>query len=187
MLLRHIGATVLRTAYTQAAISAAADALRAIMDARDMIHAQLAQRAERAISDLQAVAAMGETTIDALVRAGRTEDAKLFADQHLTGAELLALYALRDATVMPGGLKAARRGHIDCTRGADPTRIEGKLSTGSTAVDRLIIGLRAGGALWFPTCEQALAAAEPIFTDWQGEAERVAAVQRGHGGMVAFW
>jgi hypothetical protein len=184
LLLRDLGSTRLRSAFAQAAVSAAVAALGAIRDARAEIHAQLSTLADKSIADLGAVAALGDCTLDGLVRSGKTAEARLFADRAVIGSELHALFGLRDGYLYPGGLKAARVGHIDCTVWRDPTAVEG--TTGSSVVDRYLSGLRAGGQLWFPDAEQAVAAAQPLFDAWQRQAEVEAAERRSQGSYVGF-
>jgi hypothetical protein len=185
LLLRDLGSTRLRSAFAQAAIDAANRALAAIIDARADLHAQLSTLADKAITDLAAVAALGDTSLDALVRSGKTAEAKLFADRALTGSELHALFGLRDSFLYPGGLKAARVGNIDCTQWRDEAAVEG--AKGATVVDRFISGLRAGGVLWFPSAEQAVAAARPIFDKRAADAQRKRQAERGITSVAAFW
>jgi hypothetical protein len=186
LLVRDLGSTRLKSAYTQAAISAASAALAAILDHRADIHRQLSKLADDAIKKLETIAALGDTTLDSLVRSGRTADARVFADRQVIGAELHALYGLRDAYLLPGGVKAARVGHVDCTQWRDISAVDGHLY-GDTVVDRYLGGLRAGGgALWFPSGEEAVAAAQPIHDQWQREAEAAAAERRAQGGIAAF-
>jgi hypothetical protein len=184
LLLRDLGSTRLRSAFAQAAIDAANRALAAIIDARADLHAQLSKLADKAIADLAAVAALGDTSLDTLVRSGKTAEAKLFADRAVTGTELHAVFKLRDDYLLPGGIKAARVGHIDATQWRDPTAVDG--TTGATVVDRYLSGLRAGGTLWYPTAEEAVAAAQPMFDEWQRQAEAEAAERRSQGSYVGF-
>jgi hypothetical protein len=47
-------------------------------------------------------------------------------------------------------------------------------------------GIRGGAELWYPTADEAIEVAQPIYAKLQAQAEEVAARQRQVGGLVAF-
>jgi len=174
-----------RSAYMQAAQTAAQAVLRSILDAAGPIHEQLAAQAAENISQLERIAAQGNASLADLVRDGDTDAARLHADRELIGTELLNLYNVRDTALFPGGLQAARVGHFDCTRWVDPNAPEHHHRSG-TITEGFIGGLQVGGRLWFPTAQLAKEAAAPLFDEWQRGAEHAAATRRNAGGIAAF-
>jgi hypothetical protein len=185
LLLIELGAQRLRVAYTQATLTAADRVLGAIMRARDEIHPQLRALADDAIAKLTAVAKLGDATLDALVREGRHDDAQAVAAVDITAAELNELYNLRDQHIVPGGAQALSVGHVNASRWRDPIAAA-HYSGGATLAEQFLTGLKGGVELWFPTPEEAVEVAQPIYARLQAEAEEVAAHQRSVGGLKAF-
>jgi len=161
-LLHQLGANQLSAAWAQAATEAAYRALAAILAEREDLHAQLKIQADDAIEKLGRLATI-DVPLDTLIREGRTDDARLLADKELIGGELHALYELRDVALIPGTVRTARAGHVDATRWRNPGDVSHHL-TGSSIAESFVAGLRAGGILWFPTQEQALEAARPLYS-----------------------
>jgi hypothetical protein len=181
----ELGAQTLRSSHTQATLTAATRVLGAIMEARDEIHDQLAELAEEAIRKLEAVEAIGDTSLDQLVRTGRHDEARLYADCEIIATELDQLYTLRDLYLTPGGGDAVRVGHFDASRWRNPTKVENHLH-GGTLAENYLAGLGAGGALWYPSAEEAVDAAQPLYDAWHADAQRIAAEQHGVGSLAAF-
>lgn len=186
LLLDQLGAQHLRGSYEQAKVVAAGNVLQAVLVARDELHPQLAELAGAAIATLEKVATIpADTSLDALVRSGRHEQARAYADRELVAAELAKLYEIRDHWLTPGGPDGGRVEPVDATQWADPRVVTNRLH-GTTVAEVYVAGLRAGGTLWFPTAEEAVEAASPIYEAWKAGAERAAAAQRGVGSTVAW-
>ena len=101
IVLRDLGSHRIRTAFEQARLTAAVAVLRAILDARDEIHAHLAEQAATLIGKLEAIAALDDARLDTLIREGRTGDARALADKEIVGQELSELHQLRDLYLTP--------------------------------------------------------------------------------------
>ena len=86
---------------------------------------------------------------------------------------------------MPGGAEAARAGQFNATQWRDPVKVANYLR-GNTVTEHFIAGLRAGGSLWFPTKEQALEVAAPLYAAWEQNAAETAALRRQQGSITAF-
>lgn len=186
LLLAELAFSRLRSEYATAAQIAAQKVLAAILDERGNLHAALQVLAEDAIIRLEAVAALNGASLEELVRAGRHDDAQALVEVEVVGAELVALYETRDLYLTPGGVDAARAGHFDCTQFRDP-RVAARYSRPDVGVvGNYLAVLRQGAELWFPTDEEALAAAAPLYREWEQEAARAAARQRQVGGITSF-
>lgn len=186
LLLSQLAFTKLQSEYAQAAQIAAQRVLTAILDERDSLHAALKMLADDAITKLQHVAALNGASLEELVRAGRHEDAQALAVVEVVGAELVALYDTRDLYLTPGGAESARAGHFECTQFRDPRVAARHRREDVSVVGNYLLALREGAELWFPNEEEALAAAAPLYRQWEQEAARVAARQRQVGGITAF-
>ncbi|MBO0677188.1 hypothetical protein JRC04_06900 [Mycolicibacterium sp. S2-37] len=186
LLLAELAYTRLRSEHAQAILIAAQRVLGAILDERANLHAALNMRAEHAIARLKNVAALDGASLEELVRAGRHDDAQALAEVEVVGAELVALYETRDSYLTPGGLDAARAGQFDCTQFRDPRVAARHHRDDLGVVGNYLAALRHGAALWFPTSEEALAAAAPLYQEWEQQAARVADRQRQVGGFTAF-
>ena len=183
-LLYQMGANQLSSAWQQAATEAAYRALAVIMDERETLHAQLKAQADELIEKLGRLATI-DVPLDTLIREGKTDDARLLADKELISGELHALYELRDVALIPGTVRSARAGHVDATRWRNPDVVENHLS-GSSITEIYLSGLRAGGRLWFPTKEQALDAAQPLYSMWQEEEQKRRQRDAALGGYATF-
>ena len=163
ILLADLGSARLLAAHNEALTHTAHTALEQLLIHRDPVHAQLAQRANELIAKLHATAVI-DVPINTLIREGRHEDAKLVADVDHSAAELNALFDLRDHHLVPGGFRTLTVGHINCARWRNAPDIDGYLRGGIT--DGFLSGLRAGGDLWYPTAEEAIAAAQTYWDDY---------------------
>jgi hypothetical protein len=181
----ELGSHRIRTAYAQATLTAALGVLGAIMDSRDDLHAQLAELAENAITTLTRIADIGDVSLDVLIRGGRHDDARQVAERDIAGQELHALYEFRDLYLTPGGPAAMRLGTVDASRWRDPEAVDHKLH-GDSVTARYLAGLRGGGTLWYPTVEEAVEAARPLYDMLTRDAKEAAARQRQVGGFAAF-
>jgi len=108
-----------------------------------------------------------------------------YADRELIGAELHTLYEIRDLYLVPGGVDALNVGHFNCGQWRDPTTVSNHLH-GQTVSENYILGLRAGGVLWYPNLDEAVEAAGPLYEAWEREARKAAERQRSVGGTTAF-
>ncbi len=186
LLLADLGTSRLRVEYAQARIIAATRVLSAILAASGELHAALSVLADHAIGKLEKVAQLDGTSLEQLVREGRHDDAQALAEVEVVGAELAALYETRDSYLTRGGLAAARAGQFDCTQYRDP-RIAAQHHRGELNVTgRWLHAMREGAELWYPTADEALAAAAPLYAAWEREAQKAAARQRAVGGTSAF-
>ncbi|MGE3842415.1 MAG: hypothetical protein AB7I50_12590 [Vicinamibacterales bacterium] len=177
LLLADLAHTRLRSEHTQAVVIAAERVLAAVMAERDNLHAALKVLAEHAIEQLDRVASFDGASLEELVRAGRHDDAKALAEVEVVGAELKALYEIRDTYLTPGGPEARQAGHFDCSEFVDC-----RVGYRHHSIDRSVAGnyvyaLRQGAELHYPTAEEALAAAAPIYAAWERDAARKAARQ----------
>ncbi|OCB52979.1 hypothetical protein A5722_25525 [Mycobacterium vulneris] len=186
LLLAELGATRLRSEYTQARNIAGQRILAAIHAERDDLHAGLADLADDAISQLAAVAALDGASLEHLVSVGRHDDAQALVNARVVGAELHALYEIRDLYLTPGGPAEFRAGHFDCSQYRDPRVATRHHSSDLDVTDNYVHALRQGAELWYPTSEEALAAAAPLYAEWERNAARIAAKQRQVGGITAF-
>jgi hypothetical protein len=187
LLLADLGSTRLRAEYGQARIDAAGRVLRTILRAADELHPQLRERADEGIAKLSTVADLGGASLDTLVRERRVKDAQALAELDIVATELDALYQLRDRFLTPGGGQAfsVGSGSVNAGRWRDPIAAQ-HYATGNTLADQFVSGLRGGAGLWFPTLDEALAVAEPIYDELQRQAEQTAARRRSEGGLHAF-
>jgi len=182
-LLQEIAGTRLTGAWQQAANKAAADALAVVMEHRDEVHAELAALAADCITRLRAVADLGASSLDTLVREGRHDQAKLFASRQEVAAELNELYRIRDTYLVPGGGRALKIDVYDCSRWQNPLEINNHVR-GSTLADQFISGLTAGGHLYYPTAEVAIAGAQKLWDDYAAEETQRRKEQFGVGSTV---
>jgi hypothetical protein len=185
LLLQDLGHTRLRGEHGQARIDAAGRVLGAILRSRDDLHPQLRELAVAAIATLTTVAELGGASLDTLVRERRVKDAQALAEVDIAAVELDALYNLRDRFLTPGGGQALTVGHVNASRWRDPIAA-GHYVSGSTLAEHFASGLRAGIELWYPTPEEAVEVAQPMYAKLQRKAEEIAAKQRSVGGLVAF-
>ncbi|MGV0796046.1 hypothetical protein ABQF26_03705 [Mycolicibacterium elephantis] len=177
--LRQLAHGRVRDAWAQARLTAAADALDAILNHRNDIHEQLAEVADDCISKLERIAALGDARLDELIRTGRTDDARALADKAVVATTLDALYQLRDTVLVQPGLDP-RPGGVDCTRWRNPGKarnLHGDLA------DRYLAGITRGAGLHYPTPEQAAELAAPIAAELAEAAERRRQAQHGVGAI----
>ena len=178
IVLRDLGSHRIRTAFEQARLTAAVAVLRAILDARDEIHAHLAEQAATLIGKLEAIAALDDARLDTLIREGRTGDARALADKEIVGQELSELHQLRDLYLTPPGVDVRPSG-VDCTVWVDPRKAAHL--HGDSRADVFLDGIRRGAQLWYPSAEQAAEAAAPIAARLAREAQQRKEAQHGLG------
>ncbi|BBY84172.1 hypothetical protein H7I53_18370 [Mycolicibacterium pulveris] len=176
--LRQLAHGRVRDAWAQARLTAAANALDAILDCRNEIHAALAEVADDCISKLERIAELGDARLDTLIREGKTDAARLVADKELTGSQLNELYQFRDVYLTPPEIDPRPHG-VDCTRWREPRKVRNL--HGDNVLDTLITGLKRGGQLWYPSAAEAAEAAAPIVAEHQAAGERRRQNQHGIG------
>lgn len=186
MLLAELSFTRLRSEHSQAVQIASTQVLQAVYAERDRLHAALRPLAQKEIAHLDAVAALDGATLEVLVREGRHDDAQKLAEVQVAGEELHALFDLRDSYLSPGGIESASAGHITAAYFRDPRVADRHSQPNLGFVDNWLLALRKGAELWYPTAEEAYAAAAPIYAEWEREAARVADKQKNVGGLAAF-
>lgn len=186
-LLADLGSLRLDQEWRQAITNAAGLVLRAIRDEHDAIFEQLKALAERRIEHVSAVAALGDESLESLVRAGRQQDAQLLAEVDVAAAELVALWDLRDR-YLTDGADTLKVGGWDCSRWRDERPVDhhaGNFAPSLTG--HLLGGLRVGAELWYPSAGEAVEAAERVLRE-QAAKERAAnadRVARGLGSQFA--
>ncbi len=187
-ILADLGASKLNAAYQEAALDAGVRVGRALRDAHDELHPQLAELAAVQIDILERVARLpAGTRLQDLVAAGdRQDDAHALATAEVAATELDALYELR-AGLWEGGHAAAIVDGADCTTWRDP-RVAQHHAQLTTRADYYVTALRGGSALWFPDLDAAIGAAEPIARELVRAAERLRLQRRQQGvvGPVMF-
>lgn len=182
-LLADLGYTRLASEWSQGRINAAGAVLAAVQASADEIMPKLREEAEEAIAKLVNLAAIGGASLDALIRDGRDDDARLVADADIIAASLDACYELRDRFLTVGGGVSLAVNGCNASRWEDPEAAAAH-ARGATPAERYIAGLRAGLVLWCPTPQEAIAVAHKIADRRAAEAERIRAEQFGIGSTV---
>ncbi|MGV0633134.1 hypothetical protein, partial [Mycolicibacillus trivialis] len=172
-----LAADLLTNAWRQAQAIAAQAVTDALIAERDTLHAALATQAAEYIDRLTAVANLGTTTLDRLVREGRHDDAERFAVADLDAAALQELYGYRDRH-LTRRKEIYGSDWIDVGVWRDP-----RTTTGTTG---LLDGLRRGGQLWFPTVAEATAHAAPITEELRAAAQAEHNAAASVGGITAW-
>lgn len=181
IVLRDLGSGRIRTAYEQARLSAATRILRAVLDDRDQLHAQLAGHAHSAITKLEQIAALDGAKLDTLIREGRHDDARLLADAEITGETLNQLYQLRDLALTPEGVDL-RPYSFDVSRWRNPDKVAH--AHGDTPAAMALDGLRRGGQLWYPSADEQIEALAPLVAEHERAAQRKREREHGIGSFV---
>ena len=169
IVLADLGSHRIRAAYAQARLTAAVAVLRAVLDDRDHIHEQLAEKAADCIDRLERIAALDSAPLDTLVREGRTDDARLLADAPLIGETLNQLYQIRDLALIPAGADLRPYG-LDVSRWRNPDKVAH--GHGETTTELFLDGIRRGGQLWFPNVEDQDEALAPLVTAHERKAQQ---------------
>jgi len=168
------------SAHDGALKAASRRALTALLDAGDEIVEQLRPLADEQIEAIQRVADLDQTDLPALLAAGRADDAIAVSGLAAASTELLQLYELRDAYLWPKDV--ANINGTRCSEWADPTVVEHHLASVPRYFNNVyLMGLRLGATLWWPTLEEAIAAAQPIASHRGIELEQQALIRRGQG------
>ncbi|TWS20644.1 hypothetical protein FK529_04690 [Tsukamurella asaccharolytica] len=156
----------------------------AILDHASELHAALAEQADTAIAILEADAHIDKPLAE-LVRTGETDAARTVAGADHAAELLDSLGTVRDLWLKPLGSTHDASG-VNCGTWRDPRALDGRLHGATTPREVFRMGIRAGGQLWFPTVDEARAAAEKIATQLRAKAEAEAAATRGAGGLTSF-
>lgn len=168
------------SAHDGALKTASRRALTAILDAGDALVEQLRQLAEAQIEAIQRVANLDQVDLPTLLAAGRTEDATAVAGLAAASTALQQLYGLRDAFLWPKDV--ANINGVDCSVWTDSTVVEHHLASVAHHLDNVyLMGLRKGATLWWPTLEEAIAAAQPIAAHRGIELEQKRLIHRAQG------
>ncbi|MEU4432505.1 hypothetical protein AB0F65_17620 [Nocardia rhamnosiphila] len=148
------------SAWSQARDRAGRGVLEALRFNHEQLTTDLATLAAPLITAIEHAADLDTRNLDALVMAGRHDDARVMAELPATIAELNALYELRRATTPPG----FRYDHktVDCGQWEDPRPVRNVHA--SSVPDYYLNGTISGGKLWFPTVDEAATAARTIWT-----------------------
>lgn len=176
IVLTDLGSHRIRAAYAQARLTAAVAVLHTVLDDRDSLHAQLAEKAAECITKLEQIAALDGAPLDSLIREGRTDDARLLADAPLIGEELNQLYQLRDLALVPAGADLRPYG-LDVSRWRNPDKVAH--AHGDTPTALMLDGIRRGGQLWYPSSDEQAEALAPLVTAHERKAQRKR--EREHG------
>ena len=187
LLLAELGAARRLAAHNQAEIDAATRTLRQIRDGHNEIYPQLKQRADEAIAHIDAVAGLDGASLDALVRDGRHDDAKLLVNVTAAAAELQVLYELYAGYLADGGYQGMAPEGVNCSRWRDPRPVERHHRGDESVAEVFVHGVRCGGQLWYPTQAEAIAAAAPIAAEVRKAAAAVAETRSTQGGIAAFY
>jgi len=186
LLLADLGAQRMKSEWIAARTDAAGAVLAAIRASSDKILPILRGQAEQAIDKLRDIAAIGPSQdLHKLIRAGRTDDARLLADAQTIAAELDAAYLFRDRYLTRGGPAGMAVNGIDCSRWQDPVEAA-RLARGPSAAESYVSGLRSHLELWFPTPAEAKAAAQALADAAAAAAEAKRKREHGVGSFVAF-
>jgi len=186
LLLADLGAQRMRSEWIAARTDAAGAVLTAIRASSDKIFPLLRAQAEEAIGKLRDIADIGPSeSLDRLVRAGRTDEAKLVADAQTIAAELDSCFTFRDRYLARGGPVAMTVNSFDCSRWRDPVEAA-RLARGPSAAESYVSGLRSHLELWFPAPAEAKAAAQALADAAAAEAEAKRKREHGVGSFVAF-
>lgn len=183
ILLLDMGTTRLKSEWAQAKMDAAGTALAALRDSVDEVMAPLRGQADAAIEKLRRVADFGGASLDSLVREGRHDDARLLADVDLVAADYDACADLRDRFLVRGGGLKLAVGGVNCSRWRDPIAAAAH-ARGATPAEQYVAGLHAGLELWFPSPDEAVAAASAIADNRAEERQRKADSEFGVGSVV---
>ncbi|MET8795357.1 hypothetical protein ABZV91_02680 [Nocardia sp. NPDC004568] len=146
------------SAWSNARDRAARGVLEALRFNHDELVAGMAELAAPLIEAIEHVARLDTHSVDALVVAGRNDDARILAELQTTVAELKALYELRRVTTPPGFRYAS--GAIDCGEWQDPRKVTH--ASGANPHSYYVHGVQLGGRLWFPTVGEAESTARNI-------------------------
>lgn len=171
-----------QAAHSAALKTVAAQALTAVRENADELHAALAALAEPQIDHLEQVAALGAVTLLDLIRDGRHSDAELVAHAEAVAAEFEALSVLRDEFLATGidSLPAA------VNRWRDPRPVERLNHPEAQTFGGLYCrGLQAGAELWYPNADEIAEAAAAVLAGRRAAAERQQEIHRSQGHTVA--
>lgn len=160
--------------WAEAIRRASVDVTRAVTSSGADLLEQLATKAAPMIADLTTAAGI-DVELQALVRDGRTDDARILADVDFTAAHLADLFGLRDRIT-------GRATYGPCDTWRNPEKLPRVAGPGQSQSQRLRGGIRAGAGLWFPTPGEATSRAAELqaaataakATETQGPRRKVA-------------
>lgn len=132
--------------------------LSALLADRDRLHRELATPANALIEKLHTAATI-DATVAELTKARRTDDAELIVWIDNDAETLRRLFFLRDEYLTVPGLQWST-GWWDASQFQNPWDMERPNVTDNTQWGQWRASIRAGGRLWFPTHEQAVAASQ---------------------------
>jgi len=183
LLAQHVAATAKAAAYAEACKRLGSHVMSALTANGDAITRQLADLAQPIIDKLEATAALTTLDVAVLVRHGDNAGADLAARAEVTAGDLSNLYRLRAAVTHGaeygvGGWNASMWRNPAAIRQAEATNT---LRPSMTGAERYLVGIRAGGELWFPTPAEAVAVAQQYATQEQRERLAAEAAEFGRG------
>jgi hypothetical protein len=162
-----LGYAFQKEAWDQARIKVAQDALAALPSHGDALTTQLAELAAPLIETVTRTARIDTHDVDALVRAGRVDEATLVASYNTRCAELGNLYELRSRVTKgadygsTGALsRAVGYANASCSVWRDPRVLKNNADGARGDVWRSAI--QAGGEMWFPLPGEAAARSSEI-------------------------
>lgn len=153
-----------RNAWIQARADLGITVNQQILNHANDIHTKLAEIAAPIIEDITTAAHINEP-LNALVSAGRHDDATLIANADINTEQLAHLYTLRDRYLTPPGASTTA-GHYDGSVWSNPSVTHGK-TRGETTTAIWRAGIRVGGNLWYPRHDQALNAATKAWSEYK--------------------
>lgn len=175
--------TRLASEHAQGHTNSAGSVLAEIRESVDVLMPALQKQANAHIAKLQAITDIGAVKLEHLVRAGRTADAKLLADNDVIAASLSNLYEIRDSFLTRGGGVALTVNGVNCSRWTDPDAAAAH-ARGKTPAEQYVAGLAAGCTLYYPSPAEAIANATTIADRRAAEAQRKREREHGTGSLV---
>jgi len=183
-LLAHLGGSILADAWRLAAGKAARVALDCIYEHRAIFHGQLGVLADDAIAHINRVAGLHGRSLNTLVREGRHDEARDVADIELQIKEFLTLIDIRNGYLV-GDAHQLRVDGVDASMWKNIADVSNHIH-GDTQTEQILAGVRGGGILWYPTLEEARAAAQPVADAIAAEEAARRAEQFGIGSVAAW-
>lgn len=172
-LLAELSATRLLAAWAAARTVAAQRIATAVHCDYEELYEALRERAEQHIEVIKRAAAV-DVPLDALIRAGRSEDAAAVAQAATAVASLDVLHSLH-STIEPVQMVVDS---VDCRFWRDQRQAKHVASVGDSRCDYIIAAIRGGAELWFPSADEARGAARAIAEEYRKQWTRDEAIRK---------